>query len=131
VYTPTPAPSDCNSKFGTAYVTVLPDADSPVTSIYDIIPLPLETRSYDNDAAGLRVRFMCSGVPTGEVVEFESGQLYGQGWVVQPSVSDCGSAVIPGYGRQTCWQNGKYHLYIGVNSNTDWVIAFIDPALVS
>jgi hypothetical protein len=74
---------------------------------------------------------MCSGVPTGEVVEFEWGMISGQGWVIQPSVSDCGRAVIPGYGQQACWQNGKYHLYIGVKSNTDWVIAFIDPSLVS
>jgi hypothetical protein len=108
-----------------------------VTTIYDIIPLPLETRSYEDDAAGLRVRFMCSGVPIGEVVEFEWGILSGQGWVMQSAVSDCGTAVIPGYGRhgvdsvQACWKNGKYYLYLGVNSSADWVMAFIDPALVS
>jgi hypothetical protein len=131
VYQPTLAPVVCGSKFGTTYVTYLPDADSPVTSIYDTIPLPLETRSYDDDATGLRVRFMCSAVPTGEVVEFFTGNLSGQDWVIQPAVSDCGAAVIPGYAQQTCWQRSKYHLYVGLNSNVDWVIAFIDPAFVS
>jgi hypothetical protein len=74
---------------------------------------------------------MCSAVPTGAVVEFEWGMISGQGWVIQLSVGDCGRAVIPGYAQQACWQRSKYHLYIGVNSNADWVIAFIDPSLVS
>ena len=131
VYEPTVASVDCGSRFSSTYVTYLPDADSPVTSIYDTIPLPLETRSYDDDATGLRVRFMCSAVPTGEVVEFVTGNLSGQGWVIQPAIRDCGAAVIPGYSQQACWQMSKYHLYVGVNSNVDWVIAFIDPTFVS
>jgi hypothetical protein len=74
---------------------------------------------------------MCSDSPTGEVVEFMSGHLSSQGWTIHPAVSDCGAAVIPGYGQQTCWQTGKYLLYVGINSNTDWVVAFIDPAFLS
>jgi hypothetical protein len=130
-YEPTVASDACSSRFGSTYVTYLPDADSPVTSIYGTIALPLETRSYDDDATGLRVRFMCSAMPTGYVVEFVTGHLSSQGWVIQPALGDCGAAVIPGYSQQACWQASKYHLYVGVNSNVDWVIAFIDPAFVA
>lgn len=129
---PTPMSSVCSSKYSSGYVVFLPDADSPITTVYDVVALPPGTRYYDDDATGLRVRFMCSDSPTGEVFEFMPGHLSSQGWTMLPAVTDCGAAVIPGYGQQTCWQIlGKYRLYVGLNSNTDWVVAFIDPAFVS
>jgi hypothetical protein len=128
---PTPESSACSSRYSSAYVDFLPDADSPVTTVYDVVALPPATRSYDDDAAGLRVRFMCSDSPTGEVADFMSAHLSSQGWTTLPAVNDCGVAVIPDYVRQTCWQTGKFRLYVGLNSNINWVVAFIDPAFLT
>jgi hypothetical protein len=94
--------------------------------------LPPQTRSYDNDAAGgLRGRFFCSAGTPASVLSFMTQQLAQQGWQPVTPASECGQADIPSYGSPQCWQNGKYDLFLGLNTNTDWVVVFIDPAFVS
>jgi hypothetical protein len=136
--TTAPAPTatlvavSCGSQYGSAYQATLPDATYSETTVFSAIQLPPQTRSYDNDAAGgLRGRFFCSAGTPASVLSFMTQQLGQQGWQPAANASDCGQADIPNYGSSQCWQNGKYHLFLGVKTNTDWVVAFIDPAFLS
>ena len=128
--TPTLAPAQCIGQFGTAYVTTLPDSTYPQTTVYAQVPLPPQTRSYDDDASGLRGRFMCSAGTADSVSAFMTQQLTQLGWQPDATVTDCGKADIPNYGQPQCWQNGKYFLFVGINSNADWVVAYIDPGFL-
>lgn len=130
--TATLAAVTCGSQYGSAYQAMLPDATYSQTTVFSAIQLPPQTRSYDNDAAGgLRGRFFCSAGTSASVLSFMTQQLAQQGWQPVAAASACGQANIPTYGNPQCWQNGKYHLFLGVNTNTDWVVAFIDPAFLS
>jgi hypothetical protein len=125
-------PPSCGSQFGATFQATLPDATSTVTSVYADVLLPPETRSYDDDATGLRARFMCSAGTATSVLSFMTDHLTQQGWTTVTTVSSCGRAVIPNYGMLQCWETGgKYFLFVGINSNTDWVAAFIDPAFLT
>ncbi len=122
----------CGSQYGSAYQATLPDASYSQTSVFSAIQLPPQTRSYDNDAAGgLRGRFFCSAGTSASVLAFMTQQLAQQDWQPVTPASECGQADIPAYGSPQCWQNGKYHLFLGIKTNTDWVVAFIDPAFIS
>src|SRR5215467_4101231 len=122
--TATLAAVTCGSQYGSAYQATLPDATYTQTTIFSAIQLPPQTRSYDNDAAGgLRGRFFCSSGTSASVLSFMTQQLAQQGWQPVATASDCGQADIRDYGSPQCWRNGKYHLFLGVNSNTDWVVA--------
>lgn len=130
--TATLAAVTCGPQYGSAYQATLPDATYSQTAVFSAIQLPPQTRSYDNDAAGgLRGRFFCSAGTSASVRSFMTQQLAQLGWQPVATASECGQADIPTYGSPQCWQNGKYHLFLGVNTNTDWVVAFIDPAFVS
>lgn len=130
--TATLAAATCGSQYGSAYQATLPDATYSQTTVFSALHLPPQTRSYDNDAAGgLRGRFFCSSGTSASVISFMTQQLAQQGWQPVANASDCGQADIPSYGNPQCWENGKYHLFLGVNTNTDWVVAFIDPAFIS
>lgn len=132
VPTATFAAVTCGSQYGSAYQATLPDATYSQTTVFSALQLPPQTRSYDNDAAGgLRGRFFCSAGTTASVRSFMTQQLSQLGWQPVATATDCGQADIPTYGSPQCWQNGKYHLFLGVNTNTDWVVAFIDPAFLS
>lgn len=130
--TATTASVTCGSQYGSEYQATLPDATYSQTTVFSTLQLPPQTRSYDNDAAGgLRGRFFCSAGTSASVRSFMTQQLGQQGWQPVATVAECGQADIPNYGSPQCWQNGKYHLFFGVNTNTDWVVAFIDPAFLS
>jgi len=130
--TATLAAITCASQFGSAYQATLPDATYSQTTVFSALQLPSQTRSYDNDAAGgLRGRFFCSAGTSASVRSFMTQQLSQLGWQPVATATDCGQADISTYGSPQCWQNGKYHLFLGVNTNTDWVVAFIDPAFLS
>lgn len=132
VPTATLAAVTCGSQYGNAYQATLPNATYSQTIVFSALQLPPQTRSYDNDAAGgLRGRFFCSAGTSASVRSFMTQQLSQLGWQPVATATDCGQADIPTYGSPQCWQNGKYHLFLGVNTNTDWVVAFIDPAFVS
>jgi len=127
----TAAPTVCDARFGSAYVTTLPDATYQETTVYAQVSLPAQTRSYNDDASGLRGRFLCTEGTTESVLAFMTQHLIELGWQQLPSgVTSCGRAVIPRYGHPQCWRNGKYHLFLGINNNADWVIAFVDPAFL-
>lgn len=128
--TATLTPAQCGARYGSAYATTLPDATYQETAVYAQVTLPPETRSYDDDASGLRVRFMCSAGTTDSVSSYMTQHLTQLGWQVATTTMDCGRAVIPNYGQPQCWKDGKYQVYVGINSNADWVIAFIDPAFL-
>lgn len=130
--TATLAAVTCGAQYGSAYQATLPDATYSQTSDFSALQLPPQTRSYDNDAAGgLRGRFFCSAGTSASVRSFMTQQLSQLGWQPVATAADCGQADIPTYGSPQCWQNGKYHLFLGINTNTDWVVAFIDPAFLS
>src|SRR5215469_6115572 len=78
--TATLTPPSCGSRFGAAFQATLPDAASTVTSVYAAVLLPPETRSYDDDATGLRGRFMCSAGTAASVSSFMTTNLTQQGW---------------------------------------------------
>lgn len=121
----------CGSQYGSAYQATLPDATYSQTTVFSALHLPPQTRSYDNDAAGgLRGRFFCSAGTSASVRAFMTQQLNQLGWQPVATATDCGQADISTYGGPQCWENGKYHLFLGVNTNTDWVVAFIDPAFL-
>ncbi len=131
VPTATLAAVTCGSQYGSAYQATLPDATYSETTVFSALQLPPQTRSYDNDAAGgLRGRFFCSAGTSASVRSFMTQQLSQQGWQPVATATDCGQADISTYGSPQCWQSGKYHLFLGVNTNTDWVVAFIDPAFL-
>jgi len=132
VPTATLAAVTCGSLYGNAIQATLPDATYAQTTVFSAIQLPPQTRSYDNDAAGgLRGRFFCSAGTSASVLAFMTQQLAQHSWQPVTPASQCGQADISTYGSPQCWQNGKYHLFLGLNTNTDWVVAFIDPAFVS
>lgn len=127
--TRTPAP--CGARYGGADRATLPDATFAQTTVYARVPLPPHTRAYDDDAAGLRGRFLCSAGTTRAVQDFMTAHLGTLGWQPVTSVAACGRAVIPRYGDPWCWQQGPYYLFVGINSQADWVVAFVDPAFLS
>jgi len=130
--TPTAVSAPCDARFGSVYVTTLPDATYQHTTVYAQVPLPAQTRSYNDDASGLRGRFLCSAGTTDSVLAFMTQHLTQLGWQqLASAVTDCGRAAIPRYAHPQCWKNGKYQLFLGVNGNADWVIAYIDPAFVT
>jgi|SRR5579859_1571784 len=129
--TPTLAPASCDARFSSAYQATLPDASFPETQVYAQVPMPPQTRTYNDDASGLRGRFLCSAGTTDAVLAFMAQHLTLLGWQLGTQVTDCGRAVIPTYGRPQCWKDGNYHLFLGINSNADWVLAFIDPAFLA
>lgn len=132
VPTATLAAVACGSQYGSAYQATLPHATYSQTTVFSALQLPPQTRSYDNDAAGgLRGRFFCSAGTAASVRAFMTQQLSQLGWQPVATATDCGQADISTYGSPQCWQNGKYHLFLGVNTNADWVVAFIDPAFLS
>jgi len=73
---------------------------------------------------------MCSGGTTDSVLAFMTQRLTQLGWnkVAFSNANPCDMLVS--YGRPQCWKHGKYDLFLGINSNTDWVLAFLDPAAV-
>lgn len=127
--TPTPTPPECGANFPTppVYVTTLPDATFNATNVYAQVPLPPLTRSFDNDAAGgVRGRQMCSAGTTDSVLAFMTQHLMQLGWQqIDSNGAGCLSADM--YGHPQCWKNGQYALFLGINSNTDWIILFRDP----
>src|SRR5262245_21660963 len=128
--TPTLAPVHCAAQFGGAYVTTLPDSTYQETTVYAQVPLPPQTRSHDDDASGLRSRFMCSAGTTESVKAFMTYHLTQLGWQQVGAVAACGRAVIPLFAHQQCWKYGNYLLYMGINSNANWALAYIDPAFL-
>lgn len=126
--TPTLTSPTCGSNFtSTTYVTTLPDSNYQKTNIYAQVQLPPLTRSFDNDAAGgLRGRALCSAGTTASVLAFMQTHLTSLGW--QPVNMSTNSCVdLATFGQQQCWQNGAYTLTLGMNTNTDWIIAYRDP----
>ncbi|SRR5579883_183010 len=126
--TPTLTPPMCGANFSSTYYSALPDATFKATNVYAQIPLPPETRSFDNDAAGgVRGRQMCSAGTTQSVLDFMTQHLVQLGW--QQVDTDGHSCLNAGnsYGKPQCWQNGNYALFLGINSATDWIILFRDP----
>ncbi|HLW02600.1 MAG TPA: hypothetical protein VKT82_28360 [Ktedonobacterales bacterium] len=120
----------CNSNFKPGYVSTLPDADSTKTHVFAQVQLPPETRSYDNDASGgFRGREMCSGGTTQSVTDFMTQHLAQLGWQKQSNVNTC-TTVIENYATAQCWKNGSYLLFLGINTNLDWIITFRDPAFM-
>lgn len=128
--TPTLAPVACGPHYGRAYQATLPDASFAQTMVYARVPLPPQTRSYDDDATGLLGRRMCSAGTTASVAAFMTAHLSNLGWQSIAPLSACGIAVISGYGQPQCWQQGKYALFMGINSHADWILAFVDPAFL-
>jgi hypothetical protein len=126
----TPTLTHCSARFGSAYQATLPDATYAQTTVYAQVPLPPQTRSYDDDASGLRGRFLCTEGTTQAVQTFVAEHLTAMGWQRATNTADCGRAVIPAYGDPHCWRHGTYQLFVGSNSNADWVMAFIDPAFL-
>src|SRR5262249_18835259 len=119
--TATLAAVTCGPQYGSAYQATLPGATFAQTTAFSAIRLPPQTRSYANHAAGgLRGRLFCSAGTSASVLSFMTQQLGQQGWQPVAAAADCGQADIPNYGSPQCWQNGKYHLFLGVNTNTDW-----------
>src|SRR5262249_49733054 len=126
--TPTLVPPMCNANFTNPnYVSMLPNASFHATNVYAQVELPPETREYDNDAAGgVRGRQMCSAGTTDSVLNFMSQHLTQLGWQeMDASSGGCLSADM--YGHPECWKNGAYALFLGIDSNTDWIILFRDP----
>jgi len=128
--TPTLALARCSARFSGGYQPTLPDATYAQTMVYAQLPLPPQTRSYDDDASGLRGRFMCSAGTTQQVQSFMTQHLTELGWQLVTNTANCGRAVIPTYGNPHCWRHGTYLLFVGINSNADWVMAYIDPAFL-
>ncbi len=127
--TPTLAPPRCATQFGATYVTTLPDSNYSETTVYAQVPLPSLTRSYDDDASGLRVRFMCSAGTGDSVMFFMDDHLYQLGWqLVADGDGRCGLPTVPDFHFRACWKNGSYQLYLGVTSGVNWAIAYVDPA---
>lgn len=128
--TPTPAPPTCDANFPTppVYYDTLPDATFMATDVFAKVPLPPLTRSYDDDAAGgTRGRQMCSAGTTDSILSFMNEHLVQLGWQqIDTTGAGCLSAANS-YGHPQCWQNGNYKLFLGVNSNTNWIILFRDP----
>jgi hypothetical protein len=121
-------PPVCNSNFNPGYVNTLPDATFNATNVFAQVQLPPETRSYDNNAAGgMRGRNMCSGGTTQSVTDFMTQHLSALGWKKVSASTDGCLTAGPSYAQQQCWQNGKYALNVGINSNLDWIILFRDP----
>lgn len=132
VPTATFASTTCGSQYGSAYQATLPDVTYPQTTLFSALQLPPQTRFHDNDAAGgLRGRFFCSAGTADSVRSFMTQQLSQLGWQPVATASACGQADISTYGSPQCWQNGKYHLFLGTDTNSDWVVAFIDPAFLA
>ena len=129
--TATLTPPSCGSQFGTAFQATIPDATYSQTTVYAEVPLPPETRSFDDDATGLRVRNMCSAGTTATVESFMTTHLTQLGWTTVTPLTTCGRADISQYGDPQCWKSGKYLLFVGVNSNTDWLVAYIDPGFLT
>jgi hypothetical protein len=128
--TPTPTPPTCGANFTTppVYVSTLPDASFNATNVYAQVQLPPLTRSYDDDAAGgVRGRVMCSAGTTDAVQNFMSQHLTQLGWQQSDTTGDGCLSAAAEYGHPQCWKNGTYLLFVGINSNTDWIILFRDP----
>ena len=127
--TPTLTPPVCGSNFTSTYYTTLPDATYPQTNVYALVQLPPLTHSFDNDASGgFRGRQMCSGGTTASVQSFMQTHLTSLGWQqISTSDSSC-TTVIPGYTAAQCWKNGQYTLFLGINTNLDWIVTFRDPS---
>lgn len=127
--TPTPTPPTCGDNFSTppTYHDTLPDATFNATDVYAQVPLPPLTRSYDDDAAGgVRGRVMCSAGTTDSILNFMTQHFTQLGWQqIDTTGNGCLSASM--YGRPQCWKNGNFLLFLGINSNTDWIILFRDP----
>ncbi|HEY7127758.1 MAG TPA: hypothetical protein VH540_27765 [Ktedonobacterales bacterium] len=64
------------------------------------------------------------------MLNFITKHLTELGWqqVAPDQASNC--EIVPNYGHPQCWKNGKYDLFVGINSNADWVLAFLDPAFL-
>ncbi len=127
---PSPTPVQCDTRYGSDYVTTLPDSVFMDTNVYAQIELPMQTRYYRDDASGHRFKFMCSAGTSDSVTTFMTQHLTREGWQ-QEVTSDaqyCNN--VPNYGQPQCWKNGKYELFMGINSNADWVLAFLDPAFL-
>lgn len=126
----TPTPAGCGTRYSSGYITTIPDSNYKETRVYAQIQLPPWTRYYRDDASGHRYKFMCSGGTTDSVLSFMTRQLMQLGWnkVAFSNANPCD--MIFNYGQPQCWKNGKYDLFMGINSNFDWVLAFLDPAFV-
>ena len=128
--TPTPASPVCGTNFPNppVYYNTLPDATFKATTVFAQVPLPPQTREFDNDAAGgVRGRQMCSAGTTDSVLSFMTQHLVQLGWQqIDSTGAGCLSAANQ-YGHPQCWKNGNYALFLGVNSTTDWIILFRDP----
>src|ERR1051326_5263682 len=65
--------------FTGTYDATLPNASSPQTMVYAQVQLPPQTQSYESDASGTRVHFLCSRT-TEDVLTFLHAHLTQQGW---------------------------------------------------
>lgn len=132
--TSSPTPVTCTSPIGgsgysTSYYSMLPEIDHSGVKAYDI-PLPLQTRYLNDSASGHRHDYLCSTGTTDSVLTFMTQNLTQLGWQ-QEAASDAQSCeIVPNYGQPQCWKNGKYELFMGINSSADWVLAFLDPAFL-
>jgi hypothetical protein len=111
------------------YLTVLPSDDHSGVSAYDI-PLPPQTRYLNDSASGHRHDYLCSTGTTDAVMTFMTQHLTQLGWQREAASAAQHCEVVASYGQPQCWKNGKYELFMGINSNADWVLAFIDPAFL-
>ena len=127
--TATLTPPNCPSAFTGPYVATLPDATFPETNVYAQVQLPPLTRSWDDDASGgFRGRRMCSGGTTASVESFMAEHLTNLGWQQIRNDDPSCVTVLPDYIQGQCWKNGMYALFVGINTNLDWLITFQDPS---
>lgn len=127
--TPTLVPPTCPTHFSTTYYSTLPEATFQATNMYAQIPLPPLTRFMESDAlGGERGKVMCSAGTSASVLNFMTQHLGQLGWQqVAVHEADCPGVTDGLFGIAQCWKNGTYTLFLGIKSNTDWLIIFHDP----
>lgn len=133
--TPTPGLTTCTSPFSgedysSTYYTTLPELEYSGVKEYAQIMLPSQTRHLNDSASGRRHDYLCSAGTTDSVLTFMTQQLTQLGWQKVSSNQASHCETVPNYANPQCWQKGKYNLFMGINSNADWMLAFIDPAFL-
>jgi hypothetical protein len=110
---------------------MLPDSSYPQTNVYAQVQLPPQTRLFQDDASGHRYKFLCSAETTAAVLAFMTQHLTQLGWQQEALTPGryCDRSG-PAYPQQQCWKNGRYELFMGLNSNFDWALVYLDPAFL-
>ncbi len=122
----------CNEHFSTTYYSTLPTAAFNATAVYARISLPPQTRFMESDAHGGELgKILCSVGTVGSIRDFMTSHLTQLGWQqVGRSTLGC---IWAGdvYRNPQCWKNGVFTLFLGINSNSDWIILFQNPDYTS